>query len=143
MIAAGSCWIVFALVLGLFVFRYLSGGAGLQVFGFFFSVSSATVLMALVHLVGFIAAACLCFAIGVGLCVHGLVPAPEPENRIARGPRERFEFLRHFPASAHAHEKADSTLCCVCCGVPLPAPVHLCPECGWTQPDDHRAPGNC
>jgi len=87
MIIAGACWIGFALLIGLFLFQYLSGGAGLQVFGFFFSVSPATVMMGLVHFVGFVAAAFLCFVIGVGLCIHGLVPAPKSEKKMAPKPR--------------------------------------------------------
>lgn len=80
MVVAGLCWIAFALVIGFVLFWYLDGGAGLQVFGFFFAVSSMTVFFGLAHFVGFAVAACLCFVIGVGLCAYGLVPAPEPKE---------------------------------------------------------------
>ena len=80
LVVVGLGWILMAIFTGLILFEYLVGGAGLQVFGFFFAVSSTTILMGLVHFVGFAAAAFLCFVIGVGLCAHGLVPAPEPET---------------------------------------------------------------
>lgn len=76
LVAAGCCWLAAGIFLVLFLYQYLVGGAGLQVFGFFFSVSSLTVAVGLVHLVGFAFAAGLCFLIGMELCVHGLVPAP-------------------------------------------------------------------
>ena len=82
MIIAGLCWLAGALGIGFFLFQYLGGGAGLQLFGFF-DVSSTTVLLGLVHVVGLIAAACLCFVIGVGLCAYGLVPAPEQQRKAA------------------------------------------------------------
>ncbi len=40
-----------------------------------FDVSLTGVLIGLVHVVGLAAAAGLSFAIGVGLCAHGLVPS--------------------------------------------------------------------
>jgi hypothetical protein len=81
MVVVGLCWLAFAMLIGCLLFQYLGGGAGLQVFGFFFGVSSTTVLVGLVHFVGFAAAACFCFVIGVGLCAHGLVPPPEPKKK--------------------------------------------------------------
>ena len=82
MVMAGLCWIAFALLICIFLFQYLSGGAGLQVFGFFFPVSSGTVLIGLVHFVGLVAAAVLCFTIGVGFCAYGIVAAPGPEKKL-------------------------------------------------------------
>ena len=79
-IVAGICWLAFALVIGFFLFQYLGGGAGFQLFGFF-EVSSTTVLIGVVHVVGLGAAACLCFVIGVGLCAYGLGPAPERQRK--------------------------------------------------------------
>jgi hypothetical protein len=75
----GICWIVAALVIGSFVWQYIGQGAGLPVFAFV--VSSGTVLVGLVHVVGFVTAAILCFMIGVGLCAHGLVPPPPPQKK--------------------------------------------------------------
>jgi hypothetical protein len=77
LVVAGLCWIAFAALSGLVLFQYLIGGAGLQVFGFFFGVSSTSVLVGLVHFMGFTAGSCLCFVIGVGLCAHGFIPAQE------------------------------------------------------------------
>ena len=82
MIMAGLCWIGFALFICFFLFQYLSGGAGLQVFGFFFPVSSGTVLIGMVHFIGFVAAACLCFTIGVGLCAYGMVAGSGAEEKL-------------------------------------------------------------
>jgi hypothetical protein len=81
LVFAGLCWIAFALLICIFLYGYLVGGAGLQVFGFMFPVSSGTVLLGLVHFVGFSAAAFLSFVIGVGLCAYGVVPAPKPEKK--------------------------------------------------------------
>ena len=84
LVMAGLCWIAFAVVLLLCLYEYLTGGAGLQVFGFFFAVSPVTVLVGLVHFVGFAAGACLSFVIGVGLCAYGVAPGParEPAKKL-------------------------------------------------------------
>ena len=74
MVVAGLCWLGFALLIGWFLFRYLGGGAGLQGVGF--GVSSATVLVGLVHVLGFAVGTFLCFVVGVWLCAQGLVCAP-------------------------------------------------------------------
>ena len=81
LVVAGLCWIALALLICLFLYGYLVGGAGLQVFGFSLPVSSTTTLFGLVHFVGFSAAAFLSFVIGVGLCAYGVVPATEPEKK--------------------------------------------------------------
>ena len=80
LVIAGLCWIAFALFFCLFLYGYLLGGAGLQVFGFMFPVSSTSILVGLVHFVGFSAAACLCFIIGLGLLAYGVTP-PQKEYR--------------------------------------------------------------
>jgi len=133
MVVAGLCWFGIAWAFGFFLFQYLAGGAGLQVFGFF-GVSSTTVLIGLAHVIGFAAAAFLCCVIGTGFCAHGLVPAPRPEQKAAKRPKQRFAFLRQLIAARRSTEDADVVLRCVRCRVPLAAPVHTCPECGWTQP---------
>ncbi len=84
MVVAGLCWIAFAALICVLLFQYLGGGAGLQVFGFFFSVSSPTVLVGLVHFVGFAAAACLCLAIGVGLFAYGVTSPQERRHQTHR-----------------------------------------------------------
>jgi len=106
----------------------------LEVFGFFFPVSSITVFIGLVHFSGLVAAAVLCFVIGVGLCAHGLVPAPEPEKKTVSQPRDFFAFLRRRTASVLTHEEPEAALRCVRCRVALATPAHICPDCGWTQP---------
>jgi hypothetical protein len=68
----GICWIAAALVFGFFVVQYIAQGAGLQFWPL--AISSGSVLIGLVHVIGFVSAAGLCFAVGVGLCAHGLVP---------------------------------------------------------------------
>ena len=136
LVVIGLGCIVMALTIGLFLFEYLVGGAGLQVFGFLFPVSSITVMTGLVQFVGFSAAACLCFVIGVGLCAHGLVPTPKPE-KTAPPLKERFAFVRVLISSVRA--ESHSGLRCVCCRVALVAPVHICPDCGWTQPYERNA----
>lgn len=73
MVILGLCWFTVALGFALVLFQYLSGGAGLQVFDFFFSVSSTTVMVGLVHVVGFAVAALLSFAIGAGFWAKGIV----------------------------------------------------------------------
>ena len=67
----GVLWLCFALGFGAFLVRYIGDGAGLQFFGG--PVSSGSVLLGLVHLIGFGTAILLCFAIGVGLCARGTV----------------------------------------------------------------------
>ena len=67
----GVLWLGFALGFAAFLVGYIGGGAGLQFFGG--PVSSGSVLLGLVHLVGFGTAILLCFAIGVGLCAQGMV----------------------------------------------------------------------
>lgn len=70
-LVGGVCWFLFALGFLLFLIQYLVGGAGSQFFGPFFSSSS--VVVGMVHVVGLIFAVLLCFAVGAGLCAHGLV----------------------------------------------------------------------
>lgn len=81
LVAAGLCWFAIALAIGFFLFEYLSSGAGLQVFGYFFGVSSLTVSLGLSHVLGLGAAGFLSFVIGAGCWAHGLVPAPKPGRR--------------------------------------------------------------
>jgi hypothetical protein len=138
-VVAGLCWIAFAALICLFLYGYLVGGAGLQMFGFFLPVSSTTLLAGLVHFVGFSAAAFLSFVIGVGLCAYGVVPAPESEKKAVTQPRERFAFLRRLSACASSSEESGAALRCLRCRVPLATPVHICPDCGWTQPHYHAA----
>jgi membrane protease YdiL (CAAX protease family) len=54
-------------------------------------------------------------------------------------PRERFAFFRHFTTSASAREKSAPAMRCVRCRVVLSDSVHICPDCGWSQPHYHDA----
>jgi hypothetical protein len=67
----GLLWVGFALGFGVFLLGYLGGGAGLQFFGG--PVSSGSVFLGLVHLVGFGTAMLICFAVGAGLFARGMV----------------------------------------------------------------------
>ena len=138
MISAGILWLLFALGVVFLLFQYLSEGAGIQSFGFF-GVSSFTVLFGLVQFVGFAAAACLCFVVGVGLFAHGFIPAPDIEEKPDTRPKRRFAFSCRSLLSSLRHNDADETLRCVRCEVGLDARVHICPECGWTQPHGRDA----
>jgi hypothetical protein len=139
LVIAGVCWIAFAVFICLFLCWHLGGGAGLQVFGFFIPVSSTTVLVGLVHFIGFSGAAFLSLVIGVGLCAHGVVPAPEPEKKAVTEPIQHFAFLRRLSVGAPASEDSGAVLRCVRCRVTLATSVQICPDCGWTQPCNHHA----
>ena len=78
---AGACWFLFALGFGIVLLQYIGQGAGLQFFGWMFSTGS--VLIGLVHVVGFVIAAVLCFAIGAGLLARGFVRAGEDVEKTA------------------------------------------------------------
>jgi hypothetical protein len=72
---AGACWLLLALGFGIVLLEYIGQGAGLQSFGWMFS--SGSVLIGLVHVVGFLFAGFLCFAIGAGLVARGFVRTGE------------------------------------------------------------------
>jgi len=74
----GMLWLCFALGFGFFFMRYIGGGAGLHFFGG--PVSSGSVLLGLVHLVGLSTAILICFAIGVGLCARAAVTEKDPNE---------------------------------------------------------------
>ena len=77
----GISWIAAAFVFGLFLLQYLAQGAGLQCVPFV--VSSGSVLVGLMHVVGFVSATVLCFVVGVGMCAHGVVPPPATRKQVA------------------------------------------------------------
>jgi hypothetical protein len=74
----GVLWLGFALGFGAFLVGYIGGGAGLQFFGG--PVSSGSVLLGLVHLIGFGTAMLICFAVGIGLCARGIVSEKDGEE---------------------------------------------------------------
>jgi len=78
----GVCWFLFALGFAVFLFLYLAQGAGLQFLGP--TVSSGSVALGLIHVVGLAVAVILCFSIGAALCAHGIVREEnetEPDHR--------------------------------------------------------------
>jgi hypothetical protein len=70
-VAAGMFWILLSLGFGLILVQYVAGGARLQLFDG--PVSSGSVLMGSAQVAAFFTAMVICFAIGAGLCAHGLV----------------------------------------------------------------------
>ena len=76
---AGACWLLCAVGFGFILLQYIEQGAGLQYFGWMFS--SGSVLIGLVQVVGFVIAAFLCFAIGLGLLARGFVTARDDAEK--------------------------------------------------------------
>ena|SRR5947209_16026826 len=126
-VVGGLWWFTAAFVLTVFAWSYFAYGAGLPFFTP--SVSSGSVLLGLIHLLGFAAGAFLCFAIGTGLCAHGLVPPPQTEAQ--RGIRPVLFAREHWVRGTSGREPG---LCCVRCEASLTSSVLICPGCGWTQP---------
>ena len=125
-LVGGLCWLAASLFFVVTAWAYVKDGAGL---GFFaLSISSGSVLLGMIHLLGFGIGAFFCFAIGVGLCAHGLVP-PQAETRRRIQP---LVLIRELWARRFVPPQPG--LCCVRCAAGFTASVHICPECGWTQP---------
>lgn len=90
----GLSGFVCALGFAALLLAYISGGSGRQfgvlplpVFGD--PVSSGSILIGLVHVVGLAAASFLCFTVGLSFCAHGIVPEePSDQGRGAR-PNQR------------------------------------------------------
>jgi hypothetical protein len=130
----GLCWFGFALGFAYFLMQYIDQGAGLQ---FFAPLGlSGSVLMGWIQVVGLCVAIGLCFVIGVGLCAHGVVPPVEIKTKETEQPRRTWSFIHHVMAIARTPEDAgeDLTLRCVRCSMSLSPGIHMCPQCGWTQP---------
>jgi hypothetical protein len=66
----GLFWIAFGVVAAVFAWRFLSASDDSQSFIFQIlpPVSAGSVLIGLVHVVGFCALSFFCFLVGVGLC---------------------------------------------------------------------------
>jgi hypothetical protein len=69
-VVAGVLWLVFALGFGFALLKYLRSGAGVQFLGGMFS--SGSVLLGVVHVIGFCFAALVCLGIGAGLFARGI-----------------------------------------------------------------------
>jgi hypothetical protein len=83
-IFCGFCWLGFAAGTGIIAWPYLADGAGgnLGVLSLILGpVSSVSVLLGLVHLVGFIALILVFFAVGLNLLLRGLFPKPNVPSK--------------------------------------------------------------
>jgi hypothetical protein len=81
----GVFWFLFAAGFAVFLFEYITQGAGLQFLGL--TVSPGSVALGMVHVIGFLVAIVLCFSIGAGLCAHGIVREKDekkPEDAASR-----------------------------------------------------------
>ena len=68
----GGLWFLFSIGFLFLLAQYITSGAGLQ---FWIPVvSSGSILIGLVHVVGLCTAALLCFAVASGVCARALVP---------------------------------------------------------------------
>jgi hypothetical protein len=72
------CWFGFALACGFFLLQYVTEGAGLQIFGW--AVSAGSVLLGLVHVVGFCTASLVCMGIGLSIWARGFESGREDED---------------------------------------------------------------
>lgn len=83
-VVGGIFWFLFSVGFGFFLVDYIAGGAGLQLLGgpVFLGgpVSSGSVLLGLVHVIGFVTAIVICFAIGASMCARALVSDREHEQ---------------------------------------------------------------
>jgi hypothetical protein len=127
-VVGGLLWFAFALVFGFIALQYLGEGGrgGLTLF----SISSGSVMLGMVHLLGLLFASGLCFVIGIGLCAHGVVP---PVHKKVEWRLPAALILN--PVLSRSASGRPLGLRCVCCEVILESSVRLCPECGWTQPE--------
>jgi len=67
-VIGGTCWLLFGVGFAIFLWQFLTQGAGLQLFGDFIpAVSSSSVLFGLTYFIGFSVASFVCFAVGIGL----------------------------------------------------------------------------
>lgn len=67
-LTGGILWLLFGAGFAIFLWQFLTNGAGLQLFGNFVpAISSGSILFGLIHLVSFSAAAIFCFAVSVSL----------------------------------------------------------------------------
>lgn len=78
-IAGGLCWFLFASCFCVFVVRYLTHGAGLQIFGW--SLSAGSVLLGVVQVTGLVLGAVICFTIGALLFVRGIAPPEKGKEK--------------------------------------------------------------
>jgi hypothetical protein len=85
-IFCGLTWFLFGLFVGIFSLGYLVCDTGsrdsVEILQIFSPISSGSILVGLVHVVGFFTLAVFCLLIGAGLFLHGLVPAEPNEHKL-------------------------------------------------------------
>src|ERR1019366_2880960 len=83
-IFCGLTWFLFGLFVGVFSLWYLLGGADSQdsvaLLQLLSPITSGSVFVGLVHLVEFFMLTVLCLFFGVGLFLHGLIPAERDDH---------------------------------------------------------------
>jgi hypothetical protein len=77
----GLCWIAFGIVAGVFGCRFLFDGGDSQtaILQIFAPVSAGSVLVGLIHAVGFCALSGFCFLVGIGLCLYCFDPRKDDD----------------------------------------------------------------
>jgi hypothetical protein len=111
LLLGGLCGFVSAFGFVLLLLAYISGGSGRQFallpLPFFGDpVSSGSILIGLVHVMGLAAAAFLCFTVGLGFCAHGIVPdrpsdqsaVPQPNPRPALDAGRTLSSRSEYPS---------------------------------------------
>jgi hypothetical protein len=80
----GLCWFAFGLVTGAFAWRNLADDTGIQRSGFriLAPVSSGSVMIGLVHVMGFFLLAVSCIVIGLGLWVYSFESNPADGQKL-------------------------------------------------------------
>ncbi len=76
---ASVCWFGIAIGFGVVLVQYLLNGAGVQFFGFV--ISSASVLLGVVHVTGFAFAMLFSFVLAIWLAACGMTPRAELANK--------------------------------------------------------------
>lgn len=105
-----ACALGFAILL----LGYISGGSGLQLVGLplpFFGepVSSGSILIGLVHVVGLATASFLCFAVGAGFCAYGIVPQQASEQSQICEPNQRPTVEAAVGCGLHSDDASRGT----------------------------------
>jgi hypothetical protein len=84
-IFCGLTWFLFGLFVGIFSLGYLvcdtDSQDSVEILQIFSPISSGSILVGLGHVVEFFTLAVFCLLIGVGLFLHGLVPAEPDEHK--------------------------------------------------------------
>jgi hypothetical protein len=93
--AAGLCWFAAGFLVIVFLYQYLTHGAGQQVLGFL-GIGSTSILIGVAHFICFVIAAAVCAMCGIMLCARGLGPNPQEQNEATPSPKSDFASYRHL-----------------------------------------------